>query len=244
MSSSFFSIGERAPWGNFPSIICNDEAGSLSAYPEYASAKAGDTKAAFELISKTLKKSTVISCSTLIKNHSNVVLLPLLAQDVNGNNKIPLAVAEALSNQLNVPFTTDIVQKEKIGRTYRGGDYRLAFNPTFEGKVESSKAYLIIDDTVTMGGTIASLHGHLKNRGADVIGAMTMRVHGLLDLPIQQTLHAELIRAYGSELNDFRNEKFNYGLDKLTQTEATGNTQRCYNLICSGKIRNEYVWFL
>ncbi|MDO5668283.1 MAG: hypothetical protein Q4G44_10745 [Alcaligenaceae bacterium] len=67
MANSFFSIGERAPWGSFPSIICNDTAGSLSAYPEYASAKAGDTKAAFELISKTLKKSTMMHCATLIK---------------------------------------------------------------------------------------------------------------------------------------------------------------------------------
>ncbi|WP_419621331.1 phosphoribosyltransferase, partial [Thiolapillus sp.] len=67
--------------------------------------------------------------------------------------------AEVLSDRLGLPVETTIHQREKIKRTGTGSDYRLAFNPTFAGNVKKGQSYLIVDDTLTMGGTIASLRG-------------------------------------------------------------------------------------
>lgn len=138
--------GERASWGSFPRVIRNDDLNTLSNHSEYLGAKSGDTEAAISLISKTLKQETVEECFKLLKKCSDVILVPVLAKEVAGNNKIPLVTAKFLSEYLELPFVDNIVQKEKIGRTGKGADYRLAFNPTFEGFVDNSKEYFIVDD--------------------------------------------------------------------------------------------------
>ena len=205
----------------FSGSLYNDDLNTLSNHSEYLGAKSGDTEAAISLISKTLKQETVEECFKLLKKCSDVILVPVLAKEVAGNNKIPLVTAKFLSEYLELPFVDNIVQKEKIGRTGKGADYRLAFNPTFEGFVDNSKEYFIVDDTLTMGGTIASLHGYLKNRGAKVVGAMVMTAHvGSLELPIKQSMYNDIINKHSEEIKQFWKKEFGYGIEKLTQAEA------------------------
>lgn len=221
MDKKEFGRGERAPWGNFPKVIRNDDLKTLSKHSEYLDAKSGDTEAAIDLLLKTLKQETVEQCFELLKKHSDVILVPVLAKEVAGNNKIPLVTAKLLSEYLELPFVDDIVQKEKIGRTGKGADYRLVFNPTFEGFINKSKEYFIVDDTLTMGGTIASLHGYIRNRGAKVVGAMVMTAHiGSLELPIKQSMYNGIINKHGEKVNRFWNKEFGYGIENLTQAEA------------------------
>lgn len=40
----------------------------------------------------------------------------------------------------------------------------------FEGNVAAGKRYLIVDDTLTQGGTLAGLKGYIKANGTEVIG--------------------------------------------------------------------------
>lgn len=221
MNIKEFGRGERAPWEDFPKIIRNDDLKTLSKHSEYLAAKSGDTEAAIELLTKTLKQETVRECFELLKDLTDVILIPVLAKEDLGNNKIPLVTATLLSEHLGLPFVNDIVQREKIGRTNKGADYRLAFHPTFEGPIDSSKKYFIIDDTLTMGGTIASLHGYIKNRGAEVVGAMVMTAHiGSLELPIKQSMYNDIINKHGEKINQFWCKEFGYGIEKLTQAEA------------------------
>ena len=139
MDKKEFGRGERASWDNFPKVIRNDDLKMLSKHSEYSDAKSGDTEAAIDLLLKTLKHETVEQCFELLKKHSNVILVPVLAKEEAGNNKIPLVTAKLLSEYLELPFVDNIVQKEKIGRTGKGSDYRLVFNPTFEGFINKSK---------------------------------------------------------------------------------------------------------
>ncbi|MCZ2328957.1 phosphoribosyltransferase [Bartonella sp. F02] len=145
----------------------------------------------------------------------------MLAVEGAGNNKIPMAIAKVLADRLGLDVESGIGQREKIGRTGTGSDHRLAFNPTFNGNVKAGQEYLIVDDNLTMGGTIASLRGYVENRGGKVIGACVMTAHeNSLDLAIKPKMLAAIANKHGLMMNKFVEETFGYGIEKLTQAEA------------------------
>jgi hypothetical protein len=149
------------------------------------------------------------------------LILPILAQEEAGTNKIPLAMAHVIAHRLGLDVEHHIVQKEKVFRTNSDANHRLAFNPTFDGHVYPGKVYLIVDDTLTMGGTIASLRGYIENRGGHVIGAAVMVAHqGSLNMAIKPEMIKAIEAKHGNTMNDFWKETFGYGIDKLTQGEA------------------------
>jgi len=51
-----------------------------------------------------------------------------------------------------------------------------------EGEVISGQKYIVVDDALTMGGTIASLRGYIENNGGKVMATSVMTVReGTLD---------------------------------------------------------------
>ena len=217
---SQLGIGERAPWGGFPQVIRNAGLGVLKNEPEYQAAKSGSMPAAIELVDRLLTSETVGKIKEQIRDNKPL-LLPVLAVEAAGKNKIPLAMAEVLGYRLGLDVESDILQQDKIGRTNAGADHRLAFNPTFRGDVKQGQKYLVLDDTLTMGGTIASLRGYVENRGGQVVAASVMTAHeGALNLPVKPTMLAAIENKHGPDMNQFWKETFGYGIDKLTQGEA------------------------
>ena len=213
-------IGERAPWGDFPPVIRNGGLGTLKSEPEYRAAKSGDARAALELVGRLLTDNTVQHIKQQIGDQKPWIL-PVLAVEAAGNNKIPLAMAEVLADRLRLKVESNIVQSERVGRTGKGADHRLAFNPSFEGEVKTGQAYLILDDNVTMGGTLASLRGYIENRGGKVVAATVMTARELMvQLPVTPKILAAIEHKHGPLLNQFWREKFGYGIDKLTRFEA------------------------
>ena len=215
-----FGVGERAPWGNFPRVIRNDNLGALQGEPEYQAAKAGDALAALTMVERVLKPEILDELRAVIGD-DRPALVPVLAVEEAGNNKIPLAMAEVLGDRLGLDVELGILQVEKVVRTGAGSDHRLAFNPTFDGPVEPGKKYLIVDDTVTMGGTLASLRGYIENRGGKVLAAAAMTAHqGALDMAVKPAMLAGITAKHGEAMNDFWKETYGYGIDHLTQGEA------------------------
>ncbi len=213
-------MGERAHWGSFPKVIRNDDLGTLKREPEYLAAKTGDMPAAIALVDRILTDETVRKIEKQIGD-VRPLILPVLAIEAGGNNKIPLAMAEVLGERLGLDVELGIIQSDKVGRTDTGADHRLAFNPTFEGDVKSDQKYLIVDDTLTMGGTVASLRGYVENRGGKVLAASVMTAHeGALNLQVKPSMLAAIEKKHGSSMNQFWQETFGYGTDKLTQGEA------------------------
>ena len=213
-------ISERAAWNDFPEVIRNGNLGTLKNEPEYEKAKSGNMPAAIALVDRLLTNETVKKIKEQIKD-SKPLVLPVLAIEATGNNKIPLAMAEVIANRLSLDVELGIIQNNKVGRTNTGADYRLAFNPRFEGDIKQGQKYLIIDDTLTMGGTIASLRGYVENRGGEVIAASVMTAHEkALNLPVKPSMLAAIENKHGLSMNQFWQETFGYGTDKLTQGEA------------------------
>ncbi|MCK2169090.1 phosphoribosyltransferase [Thalassospira xiamenensis] len=213
-------MAERAPWGNFPAVIRNGDLGELQLQPEYTLAKAGDTDAAQDMAERLVRNETINQIRNIIGN-DKPRLVPVLAEEASGHNKIPLAMAFEFGKRLGLDVDVSIYQTERVARTGEGADYRLAFNPSFDGPVTKGCKYLVFDDTLTMGGTIASLRGFLENRGGNVIAAAVMTAHpGALNIAIKPSMLEAIDQKHGPAMNDFWKETFGYGIDQLTQGEA------------------------
>ena len=211
---------ERTPWGDFPPVIRNSDLGALKNEPEYLAAKGGDPEAAMALVSKLITEETVQEVQNLIGD-KQPYLVPVTAVEAAGKNKIPMGMARALSAELGLPIAPDILQANKVARTGKGIDYRFAFSPNFTGDVTPGKDYLLIDDSLSVGGTLASLKGYIESQGGKVVGAAVMTAHeGALNIVVKQPMIDAIGRKHGTGMDEFFKRTFGYGIDKLTQGEA------------------------
>ncbi len=85
----------------------------------------------------------------------------------------------------------------------------------------SGRDYVLVDDFVGQGGTLANLRGYALSGGAEVIGAAALTGKGYsAKLALSpQTLHS-LKDRYDTELENWWCQSFGYGFDKLTESEA------------------------
>jgi hypothetical protein len=89
----------------------------------------------------------------------------------------------------------------------------------FAGAVEAWP-YLLVDDTLTQGGTFAALASHIREGGGTVAGviALTGKQYSAKIQPSAETL-ASLRQKHGDLENEFR-AATGYGFDSLTESEA------------------------
>ena len=219
-NSSTEPRAERAPWGDFPPLVRNGTLDELKNNENYQAAKAGDAKAALDLVQSLLNEQTVADIQNMVGERKPIIVA-IHAEEGIGRNKIPAAMAKVLSMHTGWQVDNQLLQASYAGRTSMDSSYRLAFPPAFSGEVQKGRDYLIVDDNATMGGTIASLRGYIENRGGHVIGAtvMSARATGLDIVPTQKQLDA-IQRKHGDTPNDYWTNTFGYGIDCLTRGEA------------------------
>ncbi len=208
----------RTAWNDFPPVISNGKLGDLKNEPEYSAAKAGDVVQSALLVEKLLKDETVQEIKNLIGD-SQPILVPIQSEEASGKNMIPRTTAEALAAKLNLQVDENIYQSNTAKRTDTGIYHRYVSPPEFKGEVQAGKSYLIVDDTLSVGGTIATLKGYIENNGGKVIGSTVMTAHELkVNIAIQPNMLQSLQQKQG--LNEYWRNEFGYGVDKLTQQEA------------------------
>jgi adenine/guanine phosphoribosyltransferase-like PRPP-binding protein len=211
---------KRTPWdSDFPRVVFSSALGSAEKHKDYTSAKGGDILAAIKLVDDLVSDDAIKRIEAMLDGKKPYIA-PVLAIEATGNNMIPTAYAYKIASVLGIDVVLDVVQSEKVGRTGKGSDYRLAYSPLFDGVVKAGY-YLIIDDTMTMGGTLASLKGHIENNGGKVVGATTLTGFGENGvLALSNKMRDQLWEKHGKELDDYLKEQFGYGIDCLTQGEA------------------------
>lgn len=147
-------------------------------------------------------------------------IVPVFAVESKGNNKIPLAIAQVISSELDFTVEDNIGQNEKVSRGGSNANHRLVFNPTFSGEVKKGQDYFIVDDTLTQGGTISSLRGYIENRGGNVLGAMVMASKEYSLQIAVSDMADQAIQKHGQDIDIFLKKELGYGIQELTYSEA------------------------
>ena len=214
----------RVPWKAFADAVLLAGESETKQHPEYPSAKtSGDAEAAANLVSGLVDEAGITTVRALIAEASESgepVLICANAYE-QGFNAIPASLAELLSEHLGVPFDTTVAQANVVRHTGADGYGRLARQAAFEGTVEKEREYVMVDDFVGQGGTLANLRGWIEKQGGKVVGAiaLTGKPYSAKLNPSQEQLH-ELRQKHGSDFEKWWKAHFGHSFDCLTYSEA------------------------
>ena len=217
MSSMF-----RTTWANnFPDVVVHTTVKTRDAHACYQRAKSGDAEAALSLALELLSAAAVEALRDLIASR-DIVLLPVVADESLGFNAIPDALALVLGRELGASVASgEIVQTNKVGHTRAPSFQRLVTPAQFEGPVDREQCYVLVDDHVGLGGTLANLRGHVCLNGGMVIGMTTLtESRAARTISLQHGTRTLLWEKHGEALNTFWQDQFGYGIDCLTDVEA------------------------
>lgn len=212
----------RLPWPTaFADVIIHTDVRTRDAHPAYTAAKSGDAEAALELAISLLDADAVSILRDLIAGRS-VLLLPVIADEAMGFNAIPDAMAQVLGRDLELPVASGvIVQTNKVGHTRARAFQRLVTPPAFAGPVKRGRNYVLVDDHVGLGGTLAHLRGHVDGNGGHVIAMTTLtESRDGRRISVRPETLAMLNERHGKALDQLWKDQFGYGLDCLTEVEA------------------------
>ncbi|MGH9751540.1 MAG: phosphoribosyltransferase [Blastocatellia bacterium] len=208
----------RSEWGDFPDVVIHSDESVVKKNQLYASAKAGDADAAEGLV-LPISDAALNQIGKIIGT-TKPCLLAVHALETEGMNAIPRVLAQVLSVKLGLPVARDIIQINRVTHTGASGYHRLAFPPLFDGDVRESE-YLLVDDFIGQGGTLANLKGFVEANGARAIGAtaLTGKAYSAKLRLSEETLQ-RLREKYGTELEKWWAATFGYSFERLTESEA------------------------
>lgn len=211
----------RRGWeADFPDVVTAHRPGRLSAHADYAAAKAGDDTAALRVARDVITPEFVEDVRAALPVGSKPLVVAVQSQEATGNNRIPRMAAEVLAQRLGLQVSEDIVQAAKVNRSAGDALHRLANQPPFTGKVEKGRDYVLIDDTLTQGGTLAQLKTHIEDNGGKVVlaTALTGKDYSRKIALNSQSL-ADVRERFGS-IEPWWRDQFGYGFEGLTESEA------------------------
>jgi len=212
----------RVPWPlNFPDVVVHTTVAERDNHPGYVLAKGGDPDAAFELAFDLLNDAAIGFLGEEIVR-GEALLLPIVADETLGFNAIPDAMAQILARELELPaIVGEIVQTNKVGHTRAKAFQRLVTPAVFEGHVQPGANYILVDDHVGLGGTLANLRGYIEANGGHVIGmtALTESRDGRM-ISLRPATLDMLWDKHGEALDHLWTDQFGYGINCLTEVEA------------------------
>lgn len=210
----------RFPWGQFPAVWIHANESEVKKHFAYRAAKAGNPDAAYQLVSEMWSEKVVARLVSTFENHQ-VTLVSAHAIETAGVNAIPEAFAGFLGQKLDWLTDSRIVQINIVAHTGADGFSRLARQARFDGDVTPNQCYLLVDDFVGQGGTLANLRSHIIQGGGQVIGAtvLTGKPYSA-NIALTQATLDKLRSKHGSELENWWQNRFGFGFDCFTESEA------------------------
>ena len=212
----------RRPWPpGFPEVVIHNDLKARNTHPAYIAAKSGDAEAARVLADDLLSVTEVQRLGEWLDGR-RPILVAVTADEMMGFNAIPDAMAEVLSACLGLEVSGGtIVQVNKVGHTKAAGWHRLVTPAVFEGDIISGNDYILVDDHVGFGGTLANLRGFIEYNGGHVIGMTTStETRAARNISVRQEALTMLYERHGRDLQHFWLGRFGHGLDCLTDIEA------------------------
>ncbi len=141
---------------------------------------------------------------------------------LSSRNALPYAHAARLRIALTGHENVTIKQAARVGRTKLGRFPRFVYQPSFTGEVSRDRPYILVDDTLSLGGTLAMMRSYIVREGGTVI-AVSALAHSLgrhLEFAQRASTSHSLIAMYGPELDALW--KGEIGHDHLRLTDAEG----------------------
>ena len=209
----------RFPWDHFPDVVIHAPESFVKRHSCYVAAKGGDAAAAIELVVAAVSANAL---DQLWRSHAHKhpVLVSVHAEEAIGVNAIAEAMAGSIAATLNWRIEHEVVQVNKVSHTGASGFARLRRQAIFGGVAGTGLNYLLVDDFIGQGGTLANLRGHLMAQGGNVIGAtvLTGKTYSARLVPVHDQL-VELRRKHG-DIEPWWRQRFGFGFDYLTASEA------------------------
>ncbi len=121
---------ERTNWDNAKhDAIIHGGIDDVKSHVNYEKAKAGSYTDA------VLLSASFLNASDITKRYDSPILLPIIAEEKQGKNAIPLGMAKVLQKATGCQVSNAIVQNNKAGHTGANGWHRIANHATFEGSI-------------------------------------------------------------------------------------------------------------
>ena len=205
-----------------------DDCTSLQRHPEYQEAKAGNFRSALQLI-------TDLAWDELAKKRSRfgspTIFVAPFARETSGDNAIPQVLAEVLAFLCGASADKNLVQVTKVYHTGADPMERLVLRAEFEGPVQAGANYVLVDDVISLGGTLAELAHYVQLKGGVVsdIAVLVNAGRNKSLSPDHQTLKI-LKERFANEIIEI----FGIHIDALTANEA----QYLVGFRTSDEIRN------
>lgn len=156
----------RTPWGDFPNAVVHTNLVRLRAHPAYPEAKEGNLKAARQVVRDLFKAEVQLPRTDFVA--------PVVQLDVRQHwNALPMAIALEVAKRTGARIVPTIVQRNVVHHTGAEAWQRMARQPEFTGVVPRG-TYVLVDDVVTFGSTLANLRGHIELRSGKVVTVSTL----------------------------------------------------------------------
>lgn len=202
-----------------PSAIIGHDLGAAKSIPEYMDAKSGSNIAGVA-VAKALITSEFLDRIKEVAGELDPIIQPVYAIEALGVNIIPQICGKLVGKRLGLQVGDEILQSNSPKRTSMPGLERVFNRPTFAGAVESGRSYILLDDTLTQGGTFAALERHIVSGGGRVIAAIALTGKQYsATLQISNETLIKLRGLHGDVENYFR-EETGRGFGDLTESEA------------------------
>jgi DNA mismatch repair ATPase MutS/hypoxanthine-guanine phosphoribosyltransferase len=210
----------RVPWRDFPEVVVHTEYTTVRHHPDFRAAKSGDYDAAYRFVRAHFSQTALTLILELVGNDLPIIV-PVRAEEISGRNAIPRVYAAFLSELLGSTVDEDIVQADRAFHTNARAFERIARQPAFSGPVRAGATYLIVDDTLTMGGTLANLRGYIESRGGRVLLASALTKGGrATTLAPNADLLAALKNKHGDLLEIYWQQTFGFTIECCTRAEV------------------------
>jgi hypothetical protein len=210
----------RSPWeAGFPPVAIHAPRSEVSTHPWFEGARSGDVDAAALLVADTCSGPLVDWLAELGKGSA-----PLLAsvhpQKANGLNVLPEVLAHGLHLLLGWETDTELVQANVVDHVGDVGFSHLARQAVFAGAVEPGRAYVLVDDFIGQGGTLANLRGHIMAGGGRVLGATVLTGNTSSSVLRLEPERLQQLRDQHGSIEQWWQQHFGFGFDCLTHAEA------------------------
>jgi hypothetical protein len=186
-------------------------------HPDYQLAKSGHYENAVLLVQSFINENIILK---LDHNYKNPIILPIMAEEKQGKNAIPMGMADIINRYTGWKVSENIYQTNKAGHTGANGWHRITTPALFMGDVVIDAEYLILDDFIGMGSTLANVKSFIENAGAKIAGfeVLTGKIKSSQLYLRSQTLD-NLREKHGQFEKEFKEiVKFDY--EYLTESEA------------------------